>query len=202
MLHRRSTITALLVALPLAGALTSCGFDYPTDRINQIAAGANDREGTVDVLGARIVAAADGHGRLIGTLANNNAEDASLDAVSSEEVDLTAEVEGVEIAPGGRVNLSQDVEVPVSGEFAAGEVVALVYEFSTGETVELNVPVVKHCFQYADIELPEADAEADAAAGEATEEAEEAAPEDEHATEGGARYLCEHETPEPGEGGH
>ena len=44
MLHRRSTIPALLLALPLAGALTSCGFDYPTDRVNQIAAGANDRE--------------------------------------------------------------------------------------------------------------------------------------------------------------
>jgi len=55
--------------------------------------------------------------------------------------------------------------VAVSGDFSAGQVVPVVYEFSTGETVELNVPVVKPCFQYADIELPEADP-----AGEATAE--------------------------------
>lgn len=197
MLHRRSTIPALLLALPLAGALTSCGFDYPTDRINQIAAGANDREGTVDVLGARILAGSDGHGRLIGTLANNNAEDASLDAVTSEDAGLTAEVEGVEIAPGGRVNLSQDVEVAVSGEFSAGQVVPLVYEFSTGETVELNVPVVKPCFQYADIELPEG-----GASEKASPSAEEEHAEDGHAAEGDATYVCEHATPDAGEGGH
>ena len=46
MLHRRSTATALVaVLLPLAAALTSCGFDYPTDRVNTIAAGANNRDG-------------------------------------------------------------------------------------------------------------------------------------------------------------
>ena len=45
MLHRRSTATALVaVLLPLAAALTSCGFDYPTDRVNTIAAGTNNRE--------------------------------------------------------------------------------------------------------------------------------------------------------------
>lgn len=197
MLHRRSTIPALLLALPLAGALTSCGFDYPTDRVNQIAAGANDREGTVDVLGARILAGSDGHGRLIGTLANNNDEDATLDAVTSEDVGLTAEVEGVEIAPGGRVNLSDDVEVAVTGEFSAGQVVPVVYEFSTGEAVELNVPVVKPCFQYADIELPE-QKPTPLAGDDATAEPGEV---EEHA-EGDATYLCEHETPEAGEGGH
>ena len=71
MLHRRPTATLVAVLLPLGAALTSCGFDYPTDRVNTIAAGVNNREADVDVLGARVLASADGHGRLIGTLVYN-----------------------------------------------------------------------------------------------------------------------------------
>lgn len=193
MLHRRSTIPALLLALPLAGALTSCGFDYPTDRAeNPYGPALNDREGSVAVLGPRIVSSAAGQGRLIGTFANNATEDASLVSVASEEAQLTADVQGVDIAPGGRVNLAEDVEVPVSGEFTAGEVLPVTYEFSTGESVEINVPVVKNCFQYADIEIPAGSgSEAEGATEESTEAAEAG---EEHATEGDATYLCEHET--------
>ena len=102
--HRRSTIPALLLALPVGAALTSCGFDYPTDQVNTIAAGTNDREGTVDVLGARIVATADGTGRLIGALANNDDQTASLTAVSGADGSVTADLEPVEVPPGGSVN--------------------------------------------------------------------------------------------------
>ena len=66
MLHRRSTATFVAVLLPLAAALTSCGFDYPTDRVNTIAAGTNNREADVDVLGARVVAFARGGGPVLG----------------------------------------------------------------------------------------------------------------------------------------
>lgn len=214
MLHRRSTIPALLLALPLGAALTSCGFDYPTDQVNQIAAGANEREASVDVLGARILATADGTGRLIGSLANNNDEPASLVAVSSDEGTVTTDFRPIELGPGDGVNLADKPVVHASGEFAAGEVVSLTYEFDTGEVVTLNVPVVKHCHQYADVEVPEAESSpTDEASATATDETSEAHSEESHAeeahaeetvaedTHGAANYICDHETPDAGEGG-
>ena len=50
MLHLRRALVAVL--LPCRPALTSCGFDYPTDRVNTIAAGVNNHDAKVDV-GAR-----------------------------------------------------------------------------------------------------------------------------------------------------
>lgn len=202
MLHRRSTATALAaVLLPLATVLTSCGFDYPTDRVNTIAAGTNNREATVDVLGARVVAYADGKGRLIGTLVyNDNDADgpATLDEVSG--ADVTVASPGVEVRPNRHVNLAaEDVPaIAVDGDFSAGDVLRLTYVFSTSESVTLEVPVVKPCGQYEDIPAP--GSEPGAAADEAGEEAE-AAPAEEDAD---ATYLCEHttESAEGEEGGH
>lgn len=209
MLHRRSTTTAalLLLAVPVGAALTSCGFDYPTDRVNQIGAGANNRDATVDVLGVRVVSTSAGAGRLIGTLANNTDEAAELTGVTSDGA-VQAEVEGIEIAPESSVNLAgDDVQVPVTGEFTAGEVVTLTFEFDTDETVTLDVPVVKHCFQYSDV------AEPSAAAGEAAAEGAEAEGAEAESTEGAEAegeseadqtYLCDHPTEgaEGAEGGH
>ena len=90
MLHRRSTATALVAMLPLAAVLTSCGFDYPTDRVNTIAAGVNNRDASVDVLGARVVAWSDGRGRLIGTLVyNDNDADAPAKLVDVASASLS-----------------------------------------------------------------------------------------------------------------
>jgi hypothetical protein len=218
MLHRRSiAIPALLLAV--TGALTSCGFDYQTDRVNQIAAGDNNRDAQVDALGILIVASGDGQGRLIGTLVNNhNDEAATLDAVSGGDGSVTAELEPVEVLPNKLVNLSGDVEIPVTGEFAAGDVVPMLFEFSTGESVDLNVPVVKQCYQYAEVEVPGAgepsDAESDAATGSETEADTEAESdsaiesegavaeesEDAHAEdEGDATYTCAEDLPAPAE---
>lgn len=202
--HRRSTATALVaVLLPLAAALTSCGFDYPTDRVNTIAAGVNNRDASVEVLGARVVAAADGQGRLIGTLVysvNDADAPASLTAVQGVEgTEVQVTVPGdLEVAPNGHVNLAAD-DVPaiaLVGDFAAGDVLTLSYAFSTDEIVTLEVPVVKPCGQYAEIVIPEADAD-DA------EETAESDEEEAHEEESDDTYLCEH-TPEPveEEGGH
>ncbi len=201
MLHRRST-ALVAVMLPLAAALTSCGFDYATNRVNTIAAGTNNRDGSVDVLGARVVAHADGEGRLIGALAfnENDAEPVSLDEVTGEGVTVAGGgPTGIEVNPNEHVNLAADdvAPIPVEGEFAAGEVIELTYTFSTGEVVTLEVPVVKPCGQYADIAAPGSDT------GDA---AEEVAEEDGEALdeEADATYLCEQptETAEGEEGGH
>lgn len=213
--HLRPTaIAGLLLALvPAAMTLSSCGFDYPTDRVNTIAAGENNREATVDALGIRLLASATGKGRLIGSLANNLDKDAALDSVTSPEGKATAKFEAVEIPGRKAVNLAEDAVIPVTGDFTAGDVVTLELGFSTGETVSLNVPVVKNCFQYTQIptEAAEGEAEesdhaedgeaADAAAEEEhAEESEHAG--DEHAEEGGdARFNCADEAPAP-EGAH
>lgn len=209
MLHRRSTATALVaVLLPLAAALTSCGFDYPTDRVNTIAAGVNDQEASVDVLGIRVLAFADGQGRLIGSLAyneNDAEEPAVLEAVKGDQIE-PIEVEGVEVAPGRSINLANDdvATVAVEGEFSAGEVITLTFGFSTGESATVDAPVVKPCGQYADITSPEFDAAAEAEVEAAETEAEETeAEETEHIEEADATYLCEHPTEHAEEeGGH
>jgi hypothetical protein len=208
MLHRRSTATALVaVLLPAAALLSSCGFDYPTDRVNTIGAGVSNREASVEVLGARVLAFSDGNGRLIGTLVNsdNDAEEPT-ELVSVEGAGVTADVTGVEVAGNAAVNLAADEVTPVvvSGDFAAGDVVPLTFTFSTDESVSLDVPVVKPCGQYTDVASPSpaeaAATDEPAAETEATAEETEAATEE--SDEGDATYLCEHPTEAAEEGGH
>jgi hypothetical protein len=198
MLHRRSTATLVAVLLPLAAALTSCGFDYPTDRVNTIAAGVNNREGDVKVLGARLVAYADGQGRLIGSFVySDDAAEKPASLTSVEGDGIQAKVEGIEIVPGQGLNLtSDDVEaVAVTGDFTAGEVLTLSYTFSNGESSTLDVPVVKPCRQYADIAPPAAFDEVESGEEESAAPEESEAPEDEAAEdEADATYLCDHPT--------
>jgi len=203
MLHRRSSATALVaMLLPLAAALTSCGFDYPTDRVNTIAAGVNNREGVVEVLGARVVAYADGQGRLIGSLvySDNKADGpAVLQEVAGDLVQVTVPEGDIAIDPNAHVNLATDdvAAIRVTGDFAAGDVLTLHYTFSTGESESLDVPVVKPCRQYAEITSPEFEplAEDETDAPEATDEAVTEEPDD--------TYLCDHPTESAEEeGGH
>jgi hypothetical protein len=206
---RPTAIAGLLLA---AATLSSCGFDYPTDRVNTIAAGVNDRDASVDALGIRVLASAPGQGRLIGTLANNTTEDAALKAISSPEGKVeAAEFKPVKVRARSSVNLV-NVQLPLTGDFTAGQFVKMALEFSTGETVSLDVPVVKPCFQYSDIPAASAAASESATADEhateehATEETEHATDEhatDEHATDGhdDATYTCADELDAPG-GGH
>ncbi|MCX6399553.1 MAG: hypothetical protein NTX33_06465 [Propionibacteriales bacterium] len=191
--HLRPTaIAGLLLALvPAAMTLSSCGFDYPTDRVNTIAAGENNRDHSVDALGIRVLATATGKGRLIGALSNNLKDDAALDAVTAPDGEATATFEPVQVPARESVNLAADVVIPLTGSFTAGDVITLELAFSTGEVASLNVPVVKPCFQYTQIPAEAADAAADEEhAGEA------------HAEEtGDARFNCADDAPEP-EGEH
>lgn len=191
--HRRPTaIAALLVAL--AAPLSACGFDYPTDRVNTIAAGVTDRDGSVDALGIRIFSTERGSGRLIGSLANNTDETASLDSVTVVDGE-PAEFEPVEVEPRGGVNLAAEdtTPIPVTGDFAAGEFVEVELGFSTGESYVLNVPVVKNCWQYTEVPTPaESEASEASEAGEgATDETEEAGSSESAAAEESAEVVDE-----------
>jgi hypothetical protein len=196
MLHRRSTVTAVAAAL-LTGAVLLSSCSYKTDQVNTIGAGTNDRDASVDVLGMRVVAFPDGAGRLIGTFVfndNDATEPATLDSVEGEGI--TAEVGRVEVAANESVNLADDAQVdPVSitGDFVPGDLVDLIFTFSTNESVSLEVPVVKPCGQYVDITAPEGSTPTEEAAAEPTEGED---------AEADQSFVCDHPTETVEEAGH
>jgi copper(I)-binding protein len=202
--HLRPTaIAGLLLLIPAAGALSSCGFHYPTDRVNTISAGVNDRGGDMDALGIRVLASAKGQGRLIGALSNSTTDTASLDSISSSASIQADKFKPVEVAGRGTVNLADDSDVQLTGDFTAGDVIPLELSFSTGQTISLRVPVVKDCYQYTAVPTPtpqggksksseSPSASTDGAAAEAGGSE----------TGGDATFNCSDQAPTPGSGEH
>ena len=162
--HLRLALAAggLLLALP---ALSSCGFDYPTERLNTVGAGVTERSAEVDAVGIAIVSGAEGSGNLIGTFVNNDIENADTLVAVSGEVSVE-QLEPLEIPKGGFVNLATLVEdgeaIEVSGEFVAGDFVEVTFEFERSEPITVDVPVDKPCYKYEGL----------APGGDATESAE------------------------------
>ncbi|HYH73056.1 MAG TPA: hypothetical protein VD764_07550 [Nocardioides sp.] len=146
----RPLATAAAV-LALAVPLSSCGFDYATDREYSPAGGANNREGEVDVLSAVVVSAAEGSGTFVASLSNNQDEEQTFTGVSGDEgaAVTAAEFEPIAIAAGGLVNLAEPpADILLTGEFEAGDFVPLSVDFGNGERIMLNVPVVANDFGY------------------------------------------------------
>lgn len=141
----RPLATAAAV-IALAAPLTSCGFDYATERDYTPGSGANTREGEVDVLSAVVVSAAEGSGTFIASLSNNDpSEEQTFTGIAGAEGTTVevAEFEPVTVPAGGLVNLADPpAEIVMTGEFTAGDVVPLSFDFGNGERVQLNVPVV------------------------------------------------------------
>jgi hypothetical protein len=141
----RPLATAAAV-LALAAPLSSCGFDYATERDYTPASGANNRDGDVDVLSAVVVSAAEGSGTFVASLSNNDAQEKQTftgvsgdDGASIEAADFSP----IEIPAGGLVNLADPpADIVLTGDFTAGDVVPLAIDFGNGERVMLNVPVV------------------------------------------------------------
>ena len=150
--HLRLALAAggLLLAVP---ALASCGFDYPTERVNTVGAGVTVHEGDVDVTGALVVAAQPDSGTFIGGLSNNTEAEISLVSVSGDEDGISVdEFEPVDVPGGEHVNLAtlaeDDEGIAVSGSFDAGDFVRVTLEFDDDESVTIDVPVMKACYQF------------------------------------------------------
>lgn len=145
---------ALVLAAP---ALTSCGFDYATDRVYTPGVGTNDRSTEIDVLGAVVVSAEDGSGTLVATFVNNtNDSDATITEIQGAGDDEALTVEGfstITVPANGLVNLA-DAETPinVSGDFDSGAFLTLAFTFGDGSTVEQEVPTVPDCYEYAGLD--------------------------------------------------
>lgn len=164
-LPRKLALATAALALT-APALSSCGFDYATDRVYTPAAGTNDRDGVVDVLGAVVVSTEPGSGTFVASLSNNSTEEsATLDSVSGEGVE-SAGFAPIEVPAGGLVNLADPAaEIEVTGEFESGDFVDLTLSFDNGEEATLEVPVVPNAGDYAGLDGP-APAETEPAAPE------------------------------------
>jgi hypothetical protein len=141
--------------LAVIAALTACGFNYPTDRINNVPAGVDYRDGTVDILNAVVVAKQADSGTFVATFVNNSPDKtvglqtASGDNTAIASVDATP----FSLEPGALRNLAATKGIPVSGTFALGQFVNISFQFDNGEAVTMNVPVVLDDGQWAGLDI-------------------------------------------------
>ena len=155
MQFRRSfALTIAAVALATTG-LSSCGFDYATDREYTPGVGTNDRDGTVDVLSAVVVSTAPGSGTFVASLSNGD-ETADVTLTDLGLTDGTpVELEPLVVTAGSLVNLAEPAaDLKLTGEFEAGDFVEVALGFDNGERVVLDVPVVDNGGYYADLDGP------------------------------------------------
>jgi hypothetical protein len=149
---------ALLLAAPV---LTSCGFDYATDRDYTPGAGTNDRDALVDVLAAVVVSGQEGSGTFIASFANNvEDKEATVTGITGTVTqhgedgkdatsDLTVDsFSPITIPAGGLVNLADDGGVAITGDFQAGDFLDLTITFGDGSSVTQEVPTYTSCGDY------------------------------------------------------
>jgi len=130
--------------LVATATLTACGFDYPTDRINNLTAGVDYRDGSVEILNAVVVAKQANSGTFIATFVNgDNTKSIALQSVTGDNTAISqAQAPPFTLAPNSLRNLATDGGIPVSGTFSLGQFVNLTFTFDDGETANISVPVV------------------------------------------------------------
>lgn len=148
-IQRRAAIAALL----LVPALTACGFNAQTDQVYQPGVGVNDRSGSVDILNAVVVSQSDGSGTFAGTLVNKGQEDDVLDSVSGPGI--TASSDTVTVKAGVPTLLAKTGQVTLQGSgIRPGSYVDLTFDFGSGQSTTMKVPVVSAGGDYADVPMP------------------------------------------------
>jgi hypothetical protein len=152
----RRTLALGTAGVAAIAALSACGFNYPTDRINNLTAGTDYRQGTVDILNAAIVAQQANSGTLVATFVNNSQSNTvALQSMSGDNtaVGQVTISKPVSIQPNGAVNLAGTQGIPVSGTFALGQFVTLSFQFDNGDTATVDVPVVADDGQWAGLDI-------------------------------------------------
>lgn len=152
--HRRTLVLAVGALLLATPALSSCGFNLATDRVNTTQHGATNRDKDVDVLAAVIIAEQPGSGTLSARLVNNSTDATELEGIEGTGTELSVStIEPTEIAEGGALDVADLGEgIRIDGDYIAGDFVSLTMTFSNGDQVPLDVPVVRACDVYADVE--------------------------------------------------
>jgi len=150
--------TARLLAATGALLLVSaCGFDYATDRDYTPGEGTNNRDAVVDVLSAVVVAGESGSGTFIASFASNDLEESvSVTGITASFDGAPLTVEGpttIEVPAHGLVNLADATEpITVTGDFELGNFLDMTFTFSDGDKVEMEVPSVNDCGDFAGLD--------------------------------------------------
>ena len=141
---------AAVATVLLVASLGAC--DYQTDQVYQPGVGVNNRDGSVDVLGAVVVSSTDGQGTFVASLVNSDVKKAnSLTNVTGDDLEVKLSAP-VEIKPDTLVNLDDTGAVSVTGESVEpGRFARITLEFESGQETEVNVPVVAYEDEYAEI---------------------------------------------------
>jgi hypothetical protein len=164
-LSRKLALAAGLVCVATP-VLSSCGFDYATDRPNVIANGGFAQSGTgMRVLATRIVADTSNQGVFIATLALNPTANPAvayrtapkltgLAARTDSPYTLTAaKFAPITVTSTGAVNMAEAGVggIPVTGDFKAGSMVPVTLTFSDGEEISVQTPVVTQCHEFESV---------------------------------------------------
>jgi hypothetical protein len=149
----RRSLALGAAGLAAVATLTACGFDYPTDRINNLTAGVQHREGTVDILNAAVVAKQANSGTFVATFVNGSTSTPiSLQSASGDNTAISkVDAKPFTLQPGGLLNVA-DQGIPVSGTFALGQFVTITFQFDNGESENVSVPVVADDGQWAGLD--------------------------------------------------
>lgn len=154
-MNLRRSLALGAAGLAAMTALSACGFNYPTDRINNLVSGVDYRNGSVDILNAVVVAKQAGTGTFVATFVNNSPGKAvSLQSAAGDNTSIsTVDAPTFTLQPGTMRNLATDKGFPVSGSFAMGQFVNISFTFDNGETANLSVPVVADDGQWAGLDI-------------------------------------------------
>jgi hypothetical protein len=149
--RRRLAAVAMVLLVPTLGA---CGFGYQTDQVYQPGVGVNDRDGSVDVLGAVVVSSLNGEGTFVASLVNKDDDkDDALVSMTGTGLDVTLKAP-VKVPAGTLVNLADTGAVSVTGDtIQSGKFARLKLTFESGQTTELNAPVVPYAEEFGDVRL-------------------------------------------------
>ncbi|MGD9961679.1 hypothetical protein [Nocardioides sp.] len=161
---RRHSAALVAGVLLIAAPLSACGFNYSTDSIYVSSAGVDYREGPLDVLSAVVVSEESGRGTFLATFSNNegNASERvlALDPTPTPSAgDIAVETAGFTpftVGPGAIVNLSDAdpvTSVTVTGDFIAGNYVAITVDLENAEDIVMSVPVVAATNQFEGLDV-------------------------------------------------
>jgi hypothetical protein len=147
----RRSLALGAAGLAATAALTGCGFSYPTDRVNNPVSGADDRDGTVEILNAAVVAQQPNSGTFVATFVNNSpTKTIGLQSATGDNTAIsTVDAPSFSLRPNAMLNLADKKGMAVSGTFALGQFVPITFTFDNGETANLQVPVVADAGQWA-----------------------------------------------------
>ena len=141
---------AAVATVLLVASLGAC--DYQTDQVYQPGVGVNNRDGSVDVLGAVVVSSKDGEGTFVASLVNSDVQSANtLTDVTGDDLEVKLSAP-VEIKPDTLVNLADTGAVSVTGQsIEPGRFARITLVFESGQETEVNAPVVPFENEYAEI---------------------------------------------------